>query len=240
MGNDSENWYDLPRPAAGHQAVPDSRGAAGEEPPRHRGAAARELHGAPGRRGLQRAHERRHVQRPQMSPDGQCGHALRAQRALERSVPRHRQSSDAQPATGQPRAPDPHHLSARDDPQRDRCGVDPVHGPRLVRAQERQLDAHARHPAGRRRQLARTGRCACRRRRPIHQRSPTRNGRRLTSTRTRTGGTVRTSMAAARRPRRRSVPAARARCWSARAGGSAWIRSRAGRSPDSPRTAGWD
>ena len=91
-----------------------------------------------------------------MSPDGQCGHALRAQRALERSVPRHRQSSDAQPATGQPRAPDPHHLSARDDPQRDRCGVDPVHGPRLVRAQERQLDAHPRHPAGRRRPLART------------------------------------------------------------------------------------
>ena len=82
--------------------------------------------------------------------------------------------------------------------------------------------------------------CACRRRRPIRRRSPTRNGRRPTSTRTRTGGTARTSMAAARRPRRRSAPAARARCWSARAGGSAWIRSRAGRSPDSPRTAGWD
>ena len=48
MGQDSKNWYDLPRAAAGHQAVPDSRRTAGEEPPRHRGAAARELHGARG------------------------------------------------------------------------------------------------------------------------------------------------------------------------------------------------
>ena len=49
------------------------------------------------------------------------------------------------------------------------------------------------------------------------------SGRRRTSTRTRTGGTARTSMAAARQPRRRCVRAARARCWSARADGSAWI-----------------
>ena len=41
------------------------------------------------------------------------------------------------------------------------------------------------------------------------------------------------------RRRRRCAPAARARCWSARAAGSASTRSRAGRSPASPRTAGW-
>ena len=52
---------------------------------------------------------------------------------------------------------------------------------------------------------------------------PAPNGRRLTSTRTRTGGTARTSMAAVRQPRRPCVRAARARCWSARADGSAWI-----------------
>ena len=50
---------------------------------------------------------------------------------------------------------DPHDLPAGHDPQRDRRGVDPVHGARLVRAQEGHLDAHARHPGGRWRRLAR-------------------------------------------------------------------------------------
>ena len=42
----------------------------------------------------------------------------------------------------------------------------------------------------------------------------------------------------ARRARRRCAPDATARCWSARAAGSASIRSPASRSPASPRTAG--
>ena len=52
------------------------------------------------------------------------------------------------------------------------------------------------------------GRCACRRRRPMRRRSPARSGRRPTSTRTRTGGTARTSMAAAR-PAQASLRAGR-------------------------------
>ena len=78
-----------------------------------------------------------------------------------------------------------------------RRGVDPVHGARLVRAQE----GHAgRTPTTSRWTMATagtSGRCACRRRRRIRRRSPTRSGRRPTSTRTRTGGTARTSTAAA-------------------------------------------
>ena len=100
--------------------------------------------------------------------------------------------------------------------------------------------AHPRHPAGRRRQLARAadaraedaGRSAEGPRLEaaagLHQREHALVGRlaRLRQQR--------------RRRRRRSAPAATARCWSARAAGSASIRSRAARSPASPRTAGWD
>ena len=103
------------------------------------------------------------------------------------------------PRRRQPRAADANHLPAGHDPQRDRRGMDPVHGPRLVRAQEGHLVAHPRHSRSTTVTTGTNGRCACRRRRRIHRRSPTRSGRRPTSTRTRTGGTARMSMAAARR-----------------------------------------
>ena len=90
-----------------------------------------------------------------LSAHGQRGHAVRAQRPAERDVPRYRQSHDAEPAPRQPGAADAHDIPAGHDPQRDRRGVDPVHGARLVRAQEGRLDAHARHPGGRWRRLAR-------------------------------------------------------------------------------------
>ena len=83
-----------------------------------------------------------------------------------------------------------------------------------------------------------SGRCACRRRRRIRQRFQVQRGRQPTSTRTPTGGTARRCMAAAPPARRLSAPDATAKCSSAPAGGSGWIRSRATRSPASPRTAG--
>ena len=155
MSKGSDDWYDLPRAAAGirlyqiRDELREKNLHDTEEPPLESSTAppAGEAYNVRTSDGT--------YNDLKCPAHGQRRHALRAQRALERGVPRHREPSDAQPATGQPRAPDPHRLSARDDPQRDRCGVDPVHGPRLVRAQERQLDAHPRHPAGRGRQLAR-------------------------------------------------------------------------------------
>ena len=224
MSKVANDWFDLPRAAQGirlyqiRDELREKNLHDTEEPPLESSTAPA------GWRRLQRAHQRRHLQRPQVPADGQRGDAVRAQRALERGVPRHRQPADAEPATGQPRAPDPHHLPARHDPQRDRRGVDPVHGPRLVRAQEGHLGRTPTTSRWTRRTAGTNGRCACRRRRRIRRRWPTRSGRRPTSTRTRTGGTARTSMAAARQPRRRSAPGATARCSSARADGSAWIR----------------
>ena len=44
----ADNWFDLPRSAQGIKLYQHRDRAAGEEPSRHRGAAAREFHGAAG------------------------------------------------------------------------------------------------------------------------------------------------------------------------------------------------
>ena len=64
---------------------------------------------------------------------------------------RHRQPAGAEPAHRQPRADDPRAVPAGDDPEPAGGGLDPVHGPRLVRAQALEDRVH-RHPdrAGRR------------------------------------------------------------------------------------------
>ena len=118
----------------------DPQRAAGEEPARHRGAAARQSRqcrprpisirpSANGRTtdGTQ--------QRSALSAAWARRAPLRPQRPARAHVPRHRQPADAQPARRQPRADDARPVPAGDDSQSAGRLVDSVHGARLVRAQ---------------------------------------------------------------------------------------------------------
>ena len=131
-----------------------------------------------------RAHARRHVQRPRLPPDGQPRQPLRPQRPARGDGPRAGgQAARAQPAPRQPRADDPPRVPAGDDPQPARGGVDPVHGARLV--QPRQERAHNPWlvPLGTRRSLARAPAMHdARARRRDPSADPDRPGRRPTST----------------------------------------------------------
>ena len=81
MSKGSDDWFDLPRPAQGirlyriRDELREKNLHDTEEPPLESSTAPC------GRRGVQRAHERRHLQRPDVSADGQRRHAVRAQRA---------------------------------------------------------------------------------------------------------------------------------------------------------------
>ena len=85
-------------------------------------------------------------------------------------------------------------VPAGDHPQPDGGGVDPVHGPRLVRAQAFEDRLH-RHPDRPRRRLGRALRPRARRRCP-NRRPPARRVRPRTAISTATGGTGRRSTAA--------------------------------------------
>ena len=99
--------------------------------------------------------QRWHVQRPAVPAHGQRRRPIRPQRAAQRDDPGHREPDEPQPAHRQPRAADAHDVPAGGNRQRAGRGVDPVPGARLVRPQEGRLDQHARHPARRRRHVAR-------------------------------------------------------------------------------------
>ena len=157
MGKDSDEWYTLPRPAAGHQAVPRFATSCGrrisydtEEPPLESSTAP-----AAGDAYNVRTSDGTYndLKCPRM---GSAGMRFGRNVPLSEAFPDTANLLTPEPAAGQPRAADPHHLPAGHDPQRDRRGLDPVHGPRLVRAQEGHVDAYPRHPAGRGRRLART------------------------------------------------------------------------------------
>ena len=233
-----DDWWDLPRPAQGiklyeiREELREKNLHDTEEPPLET-ATAPPAGAVPNVRTSDGTYN-----------DVSCPRMGSAGIRFGRNVP----LSEAFPDTANLMNPSPRRVSlelltrddvpAGDDPQRHRRGLDSVHGARLVRAQEGHVEPHPRHPGRRRRRLARAADAGAEDAGGCRPRSPTRRGRRPTSTRTRTGGTARTSTAAVPRRRRRFAPAAKARCWSARAAGSASIRSPAGRSPASPRTAG--
>ena len=195
MGADRE-WYELPIPAAMARLIEIRNELRQknlhdtEEPP------AGTPHGPDSSRGPHGADQRRHVQRSRLSVHGEHGHAVRPQRPARRDVPRHGEPAHAQSPHRQPRAVHAHHLPARDHHQRARGGVDSVPGARLVRAQARRADEHARHPALAPTTPGPSGRCASPRRRSIRRRSRVPPARRPTPTATLTGGTARRSTAA--------------------------------------------
>ena len=156
MSIGGDDWWDLPRPAPGIKLVSFATAARDnlhdtEEPALETATTPPAPDGAP-----ERTDERRHLQRHLLPAHGQRRDALRPQRAVEGGLPRHRQPDEPEPAPRQRRAADAHDLPAGHHPQRDRRGVDSVHGPRLVRAQEGRVDAYPRRPGGERRRLART------------------------------------------------------------------------------------
>ena len=92
-----------------------------------------------------RAHARRHLQRPRRPADGQPRQPLRAQRAARTRRCASRDAARAEPAHGQPRAADPRRVHPGDDAEPARRRVDPVRGARLVQPrQERDREPVAR------------------------------------------------------------------------------------------------
>ena len=155
MSKVSDDWYDLPRAAAGirlyqtreelrEKNLQDTEEPALEKSTAPPGGEAYNFRTSDG--------TYNDVTCPRM---GSAGMRFGRNVPLSEAFPDTTNLLTPEPAGGQPRAAHPQCVSAGDDPQRDRRRVDPVHGPRLVRAQERQLDAHPRHPAGRGRRLAR-------------------------------------------------------------------------------------
>ena len=127
-----------------------------EEPLRHRPRAARQARrlGPPAL--PDRAHARRHVQRPRRPADGQPRQPLRPQRPARVHRPRARRpAARAEPAARQPRAADARRVPAGDDAQPARRRVDPVRGARLVQPRQERAREPVGGPARRRRPVAR-------------------------------------------------------------------------------------
>ena len=80
-----------------------------------------------------RAHARRHLQRPRRPADGRARQPLRPQRPARRDVAASpTPAARAEPARGQPRADDARRVHAGDDAEPARRRLDPVRGARLV------------------------------------------------------------------------------------------------------------
>ena len=127
MSQGSDEWYDDPRATAGLSLYRVPRRVAGEEPARHRGAAARTLQRRRRRRRSRNARTSDGTYNDLTCPRmGSCRHAVRTQRAARARRSRHRQPDEPEPAPCQPRVADADDVSAGDDPQRARRSVDPV------------------------------------------------------------------------------------------------------------------
>ena len=138
-------------PAAGR----DPESAAQGKPARHRGAAARK-EADPANLDPTLRNERTvdgYLQRPGVSGDGQLRPPLRQERRARAYVPGPGQSLHPEPARRQPRADDARAVPAGHDSEPPRRRVDPVHGPRLVRAQALEPRGRDRHSAGARGRL---------------------------------------------------------------------------------------
>ena len=146
------------RASSGHRRAKVVRGAqraAREESSRHRRASACESADVcSGGRG-DRAHVRWLVQRSVVPVHGEVWHAVRTQHAARRHVPGHRQPDEPEPAHGESGALHADEVRRRAIPERARCRVDSVSGPRLVRSQEGIVGQHPQHSRCGRRHLAR-------------------------------------------------------------------------------------
>ena len=146
-----------------------------------------------------RAHARRHLQRPRRPADGRARQPLRPQRPARAHRSRAgRPAARAEPAPRQPRAADARRVQPGDDAQPARRRVDPVRGARLVQPrQEREPRTRGASRSTARRPWPEHPMRIERTRRDPSARSAT--GRRPSSPTTRTGGTARRSTAATRR-----------------------------------------